>query len=98
MIEWLYYHSEYRYLFDYSIDTLKKTQVLKNKIEVEKSNKNSTKFFNFKKFKELLFSKERLAMCLKDKDINLLLGQPGSSGKLITVNYLCGSKIILRGN
>ena len=97
MIEWLYYHCGYHYLFDYSIDRLNK-QVLKNKIEEEKSNKNSTKFFNFKKFKELLFSKERLAMCLKDKDINLLLGQPGSSGKLITVNYLCGSKIILRGN
>jgi ABC-type hemin transport system ATPase subunit len=51
------------------------------------------RYFNFKLFKELLFSKERFAMSLIGRDMILLLGPPGS-GKSTTVHYLCGSKMI----
>ena len=54
---------------------------------------NMHRYFNFKLFKELLFSKERFAMSLIGRDMILLLGPPGS-GKSTSVHYLCGSKMI----
>jgi ABC-type Fe3+/spermidine/putrescine transport system ATPase subunit len=66
---------------------------LKKIIKNLNSANNMHTYFNFKQFKELLFSKERFAMSIIGKDMILLLG-PLGSGKSTTLHYLCGSKMI----